>query len=302
MSHNHNHDHHNHFHRHSGSLTNIRWAFLLNLFFTIIEFVGGLLTNSVAILTDAIHDLGDTFSIGMSWYLEKYSKKERTTSFSYGYTRFSLLAALINVNILLVGSVLMLIKSIDRFMSPQVVHAEGMFLLSLLGITINGIAALKMKKGHTVNERVLMLHLLEDVLGWIAIFIGSIIMYFKEIPILDPILSISIALYIIYGAIKNLKKTLGVFLQGVPENLSIETIKEKIQEVKNVIEVHDIHIWSLDGDYNVLSVHIVINDNLPRELIIQVKSNVHKKLMELNIPHATLEIEFNSEKCHLENH
>ena len=181
-------------------------AFFLNLVFTIIEIFGGILTNSVAIVTDAVHDLGDTVTIGFSWYLEKISKKKRTKDFSYGYTRFSLLAAIININVLVLGSVFVLKESIERLISPEPCNAEGMMALGVLGVLFNGAAVLKLKKGHSENERVVMLHLLEDVLGWVAILIGAVVMYFADVPILDPILSISIACYILYGASKNLKR------------------------------------------------------------------------------------------------
>lgn len=292
---------HNHFHHHHES-SNIKTAFFLNFAFTIIEFIGGFLTNSVAIMTDAIHDLGDTFSIGMSWYLEKYSKKKRTSDYSYGYTRFSLLSALINVNILLIGSIIVAKESIERLLKPEEVNPEGMIALSILGIIVNGAAVFKMKNAHSLNEKVIFLHLLEDVLGWVAILTGSVVMYFKNIPILDPILSLLIATYIIYGAIKNLKTTSNVFLQGVPKNIDVEKIKKKIELNPDVLDIHDIHVWSLDGDYHVLSAHILVSNNLSSEAIIELKSKIHKQMAEEKIPHATLEIEYEGESCHLEKH
>jgi cobalt-zinc-cadmium efflux system protein len=288
---------HNHFHNHHHGSDNIKTAFFLNFTFTIIEFIGGYMTNSVAIMTDAVHDLGDSFSIGMSWYLEKYSKKKSTADFSYGYTRFSLLAALINVIVLLIGSFIVVKESIERLANPQEVNPEGMFLLSVLGIMVNGAAVYKMKNGNSLNEKVLRLHLLEDVLGWVAILIGSVILYFKDIPVLDPILSLSIAAYIIYGALKNLKITFSIFLQGVPESINIEAIKSNIETQANIINIHDIHVWSLDGDYHVLSAHILIDKNTSNQEVIDLKKKIHQLLSVEKIPHATLEIEYEGEQC-----
>jgi cobalt-zinc-cadmium efflux system protein len=294
-------ENHNHINLHNHSTKNIRFAFFLNFGFAIIEFIGGFLTNSVAILTDAVHDLGDSVSLGMSWYLENVSKRKKTKKYSYGYTRFSLLAALININILIIGSVLILKEAISRLYEPQEVDAKGMFLLSILGIIVNSAAVLKLKKGKTLNEKVVMLHLMEDVLGWVAIFIGSIIMYFKNIPILDPILSLFIAAYILFGAYKNLKKVLLIFLQGVPANIDLSAAENDIKKLPHVEDIHDIHLWSLDGDYHVFTAHIVFKKNTSNDIIIDTKRQIHQILSQHLIPHATLEIEFEGESCYLEH-
>mgnify|MGYP003987148945 FL=1 len=297
--HDHNHDH---IHHHHHSTDNIKMAFFLNLVFTIIEIFGGILTNSVAIVTDAVHDLGDTVTIGFSWYLEKISKKKRTKDFSYGYTRFSLLAAIININVLVLGSVFVLKESIERLISPEPCNAEGMMALGVLGVLFNGAAVLKLKKGHSENERVVMLHLLEDVLGWVAILIGAVVMYFADVPILDPILSISIACYILYGASKNLKRTLSIFLQGVPNGVNMEMVTKMIKQEANVLDVHDVHLWSLDGDYNVLTAHIIVPEETTMQDLACLKKEIHTKLKAYKIPHATLEFELYKENCHLEAH
>lgn len=293
---------HDHIHHHHHSTENIKVAFFLNLFFTIIEIIGGVFTNSIAIITDAVHDLGDTVTIGFSWYLERVSKKKRSVDFSYGYTRFSLLAAIININVLVIGSIWVLSESVGRLMSPEPCNVEGMIVLAILGVGFNGAAALKLKKGHSENERVVMLHLLEDVLGWVAILIGAIVMYFVDVPILDPILSISIACYILYGASKNLKRTLNIFLQGVPKDVDIEKITKMLTKETAVMGVHDVHVWSLDGDYNVLTAHVVVPEDTTMQQLADLKKIIHYKLQDYKIPHATLEFELQEESCHLENH
>ena len=211
------HSHHNH---HS-DIANIKLAFFLNLSFTIIEIIGGFLTNSMAILSDALHDLGDSLSLAMSWYLENYSKKGADKDFSYGYARFSLLGALINSIVLILGSVFILTKVIPRIFSPQAVSPEGMMYLAILGIIVNGIAVFKLRGGSSLNKDVVSWHLLEDVLGWIAVLIVSIILIYKDIPILDPLLSLLINIYILYNVISKLKKVLNVFLQRVPAGIEI---------------------------------------------------------------------------------
>lgn len=207
---------HDHEHGREG---NIKIAFFLNLFFTILEIIGGLWTNSMAILSDALHDLGDSISLGMAWYFEKYSQKGPDEFFSFGYARFSLLGALINSMVLIIGSILVLSRSIPRIFQPESVNAEGMLVFAILGIAINGLAAIRLRKGTSLNEKVVSWHLLEDVLGWIAVLAVSIALLFIDLPILDPILSILITLFVLFNVIKNIKAVMHVFLQGVPKNI-----------------------------------------------------------------------------------
>lgn len=156
---------HNHVHDHADESQRIGLAFILNFGFTIIEFIGGWLTNSTAIMADAVHDLGDTLSIGLAWFLGKLSNKSADSHFTYGYRRLSLLGALINGTVLLLGSLWILYEAIPRLTDPVMPHAQGMFWLAILGVTVNGFAAYKLRRGKTLNERVLNWHLLEDVLG-----------------------------------------------------------------------------------------------------------------------------------------
>ena len=291
----HNHSNHEH-HHHTGS-ENIKVAFFLNLSFTILEIVGGFWTNSMAILSDALHDLGDSLSLGVSWYLQNYSKKGPDYKFSFGYSRFSLLGALINSIVLLGGSVLILSRAIPRIFNPEPVNAKGMIAFAVLGIIINGVAVLRLRKGSSLNEEVVSWHLLEDVLGWVAVLIGSIILLFKDIPIIDPILSLGITIYILYNVVKNLKKVLKVFLQAVPEDISIEEIENLVEEKTEALSVHHTHIWTIEGERNMLSTHVIIPDRYNSEEIIKLKKSIRKLLNEKDIEHVTIEIEFESEEC-----
>ncbi|MEQ9231618.1 MAG: cation diffusion facilitator family transporter, partial [Cyclobacteriaceae bacterium] len=132
---------------------NIRVAFFLNLGFALIELVGGLLTNSVAILSDALHDLGDSLTLGASWYFAKLSTKERDKEFSYGYKRFSVLGALISSVVLLIGSIFIIVETIPRLLNPVQPDTGGMIILGIIGVVVNGIAALKLSHGHSLNEQ-----------------------------------------------------------------------------------------------------------------------------------------------------
>lgn len=261
------------------------------------ELVGGYLTNSIAVISNALHDLEDSLSLGTAWFLEKVAKKESTSHFSYGYKRFSLLAALINALVLLIGSIFLLTEAIPRLWNPEDSHAEGMIFIAVIGIIINTLAIYKVSGGKTLNEKVISWHLLGDLLGWIALFIASIVMVFTEITILDPILSILITLYIFWGVGKSLKSTALLFLQATPDSLDIKTVEDCLKEDKAVKGVHNTHLWSLDGESHVLSSHIVVDCGLSQGQSKSLKKRLKRKLSENNIAYSTLEIEFDDENC-----
>ena len=294
------HSTHSHGHSHGGD-GNIGLAFFLNLSFTIIELVGGILTNSIAIISDAVHDFGDSLSLALAWYFQKKSKKGSTYKYTYGYKRYSLLGAIITSVVLIVGSIYILSEAIPRLISPQETNAIGMFWLAILGIIINGAAVLRTRKAKSINERVVSLHLLEDALGWAAVLVGSTVMYFTGLTIIDPILSIAIAFYVLFNVIKNIKQILPILLQGTPVEIDLEHIIEELKEIEPINDVHDLHIWSLDDNYNVLTAHVSLKESVPMEQLVELKSKIRSVLYEEEVHHATIEFEAPNELCVFEN-
>ncbi len=288
---------HNHIHDDESSVNRIGWAFFLNVCFTIIEFIGGVLTNSTAIMADAVHDLGDSLSIGLSWLLAKLSNKPASTNFSYGYKRLSLLGSLINGIVLIIGSGWVLYQSIPRLIDPEMPVTEGMLALSIFGITVNGYAAFKLSKGKTLNEKVLNWHLLEDALGWVAVFIVSVVLMFVEWPILDPILAIGFTLFILFNVIRNVGTTLKLFLQGVPDKNLAEKIERKLKDVQEFQRFHHLHLWSLDGEHHVLTVHIELEGDVSLEDQRDLKRRLSQELAEFDLSHTTVEFELYDEPC-----
>ena len=284
---------HHHHHHDTG---NIKVAFFLNLSFTIIEIIGGLMTNSMAILADALHDLGDSLSLGISWFLEKVSEKKPDETFTFGYARFSLLAAFINSMVLIVGSTIILYHVIPRLLNPEPVEASGMLLLSILGIVMNGLAVLRLKKGSSMNEKVVTWHLMEDILGWVVVLVASIVLMFVDWPIIDPLLSLGLTLYILYNVVGNLKEIVGIFLQKTPSGVSKSELKQALEEELN-IHTHHLHLWSLDGEKTMLSLHLEVKDDLTTDELIEEKSRVRQWLNDHEIDHVTLELEFEKEFC-----
>jgi len=285
-----------HKHNHTSS-ERIGLAFLLNFVFTIIEFIGGWLTNSTAIMADAVHDLGDTLSIGMAWILGKSSDKSANSHFTYGYQRLSLLGALINGAVLTIGSVWILWEAVPRLFAPEMPHAQGMFWLAILGVAVNGYAAFKLSGGKTLNERILNWHLLEDALGWFAVLIVSVVLIFFEWPILDPVLSIVFTLYILINVVKNTYTTLKIFMQGVPDETLRPDVYKKMLSLDHVVDVHHLHLWSLDGEHHVLTAHLVLDIPLNTDIQHKIKYQLESTLSQYNFSHTTIEFEQPEEIC-----
>ena len=294
-------NHHEHGHHHSGDVEALGGAFLLNFIFTLIEIAGGLWTNSVAILADALHDAGDSLALLLAWYLQKASGKERDQRFSYGYGRLSLLAALINGVILLAGSIVVIVHVIPRLFEPQIVDATGMFWLALLGIAFNGFAFWRNRSSQSLNAKMVNWHLLEDVLGWTVVLAGSIVMHFGDYPWLDPLMALGVTLFILWNVFKSLGRVTKIFLQSNPEGVDLSAIENELRTLNNVEDIHDVHAWSLDGKYHVLSLHVVISQITDQESLVLLKNQIRDQLHKMGIEHSTIEFELPTEACVLEN-
>ena len=290
---------HNHVHGHSHDGGNIGVAFFLNLAFTVIELIGGLFTNSVAILSDAAHDFGDSLALGLAWYFQKLSRRGSSKQYTYGYKRFSLLGAVINSAVLIFGSVYILSEAIPRFFTPQATDANGMMILAGAGILVNGFAALRTRKASSVNERVVSLHLMEDVLGWAAVLIGSVVMRFTGFVVIDPILSILIACFVLSNVFKNVRQVLPILLQKIPSGIDREHITEVLGKITPIVGIHDLHIWSLDERDAVLTVHVVVSEALSAREVSVLKDEIRSVLENEGIRHVTIELETPGESCAL---
>ena len=275
---------------------NILFAFILNLAFSIFEFVGGAISNSVAIMSDAVHDLGDALSIGISYFLERKSKKKPDEKYTYGYIRYSVMGSVITTGILIAGSALVIYESIKRLINPVQVDYSKMIILAVIGVIVNFIAAYATREGDSLNQKSVNLHMLEDVLGWVVVLVGAIIMRFTDISLIDPILSICVALFILVNALKNLKLIIDLFLEKTPNGVDIADIKEHLMKIENIKDVHHIHAWSIDGNENLATMHIVANDN-DKDL----KKKIREELKEHGISHVTIELETQDEECSEEN-
>lgn len=286
--------------------TGLTIAFWLNLFLSAIEIAGGIFTNSTAIIADAFHDFMDAFAIGAAVVLEKVSQKKRSPNYSYGYKRFSLLSALCLCVFLLAGAVIMIVNAVQSFIHPHIVNSVGMWWLAVLGISVNGFAFFKLKKentaesAHSHNSKAVMLHLLEDVLGWVAVLIGAAVIYFTHWYWIDALLAIGIAMFISYNALNNLIEIMKVLLQAIPPGINLSELSQELCQIKGVNNIHDLHVWSLDGNYHIASLHAVCSIASVEE-----HSHIYDAILQIldkhSIQHPTIQIETTNTNCKLKN-
>jgi len=274
--HNHHHDH-----RATSGVSNLRTAFWLNLSFTLIELVGGWWTGSLAILSDALHDLGDSVSLALAWRLARLGERDGDHRYSYGYRRFTLLGALVNITLLVGGSVFVLSEAIPRLWRPESPDA----------------AALRLRHERSLNARTAAIHLLEDLLGWGAVLLVSLVLMIADVPVLDPALSIVISMFVLYGAGRYLYRAGRLFLQGVPPGIDFETLGQRLAGIDGVTAVHHTHLWSLDGEHHVFSTHLVVSQETSQAGVLTIKCAAREVLADLDIEHATIEIEYDCESC-----
>jgi cobalt-zinc-cadmium efflux system protein len=269
----------------------VRFAAFLNFAFTIVELVGGLWTNSLAILSDALHDFGDSIALLVSWLFERGAKRSPDDSHTFGYQRLSLFSALVSASILIGGSIVIIVQAIPRFFNPEPVNAFGMLGIAIIGITFNSAGFFLLKKGESLNEKVLSWHLLEDVLGWITILIGGIIIYFWKFYLIDPIMTVGLTVFILYNVSKNLREAINILLQGVPEHIDLEAVKADLKGIKGIIGMHDVHVWSMEGETGIFTAHVVLDDEALKEPPEQIKQIIKGALLKHHIEHSTIELE-----------
>ena len=247
-------------HHHKKAGQNLAFVFFMNLTFNIIVIIGGLATNSMAILADCIHDMSDTISIAFAWFLEHVAQKDSTDNYSYGYQRFSILGAVVISVFVIIMALVILSEAIPRLFSPEGVDAGGMLLVAIVGIIFKSISVYRLHDGETFNEKAILFHQLGDVFEWIAILILSLVLMFWDgAPYLDPFVSIGIALWLIFNLGRNLIRAVKVLLQKTPDNFDVDEFKAQILKIDGVNAIDDFHVWSLDGIDSVMTLKVDVD-------------------------------------------
>jgi len=273
----------------------IGWAFLLNLSFAAFELACGYFSGSLAILADAIHDAGDSLALALAFGFEHFAMRGRDDRYSYGYRRLSLLSAAVSSLLILAASGFVLFAVVKGGFHRDLPRTGIMMGAAALGLAVNGFAAWRLQRGRTQNEKVLTWHLVEDALGWGAVLIGAIIMWFRpDWAFIDPLLALLVTLFIVWNVLRTFRQSLRLFLQAWPENFSEADFRARVLAVPGVEALHDLHVWSLDGDQHVVSMHIVVKGAVNATT---VKSGIAESLRELGRFHLTVETESAGDLC-----
>ena len=268
------------------SSRNMTIAFLLNFSFAIIEFIFGLLFHSSAILADAVHDSGDAMAIGLSTLFEKISTKKEDREYTLGYKRYSLLGALLTSVILLVGSILVIVENVPKLFAPEKVNYDGMLILGIVAIVVNTAASRVVSHGHSHNESILSLHFLEDILGWVAVIVVSLILRFTDWYFLDPLLSLVIAGFILSKALPKFWENIQIFLDHVPSDVDLSQLYQEIAALENVRAITQLNVWTTDGLEKFAMLHICLeNPNLLAETQVVLR----QKLLAHGIAKVTIQ-------------
>lgn len=272
---------------HMSSSKNTFIAFLLNLSFSIIEFIFGWLFGSSAILADAVHDLGDALAIGSSAIMQTYANKPADRVYPFGYKRWNILAALLTSSILIIGSSLILVENIPNLFHPQPVNQDGMLVLGIIAVIINFLASRIVKNGHSHNESILSLHFLEDILGWLAVILVSIILQFTDWYFLDPLLSLCIAIFILSKALPKAWNNIKILLETSPEGVNLEEINKALLTLENVEEISKLNVWTMDGYEHCATVTVKLTNPAVAD---KTKAKIRNSLITFGIIQNTIEI------------
>lgn len=299
MGHHHGHSHgHNHSHSHTGNKKALLISFVLIASFMVVEIIGGLFTNSLALLSDAGHMLSDAASLGLSYFALRLGERKVSHDKTYGYKRFEIIAAALNGLTLVVVSVYIFYEAFQRFFTPQKVQSTGMLLISVIGLLVNIIAAWILMKGdkeENLNIKSAFLHVLGDLLGSVGAIAAALLILFFGWTIADPIASVIVGVLIIISGWRVIKESFQVLMEGVPEQIDLQQIKSALCKVPMVKEVHDLHVWTITSGYPVLTCHLTITNNaMHDEILKQSQQILHDQFA---IEHSTIQVEKDANGC-----
>ena len=270
-------------------------AFLLNSSFAIIEVIFGLSFNSSAVLADAVHDMGDALAIGLSTLLEKISNKKEDSRYTLGYKRYSLLGAILTSIILIIGSILVLWENVPKIFAPEPVDYNGMLALGIVAILVNLAASKVVSHGHSHNESILSLHFLEDILGWLAVILVSIVLRFTDWYFLDPLLSLLIAVFILSQSLPKFWDNIKILLDHVPTDVDLGQLYQELESLDNIQAIAQLNVWTTDGIDKYAMIHICIDDIEKSQ---QTRQAIHQLVKTYGIVSATIECDGSMEEHH----
>jgi cobalt-zinc-cadmium efflux system protein len=283
-------------HRENLNKKNLLAVTVLNLVITVTEVIGGIVSNSLALLSDAIHNLGDTFAVIIAYAASLIGKKDATEKKTFGYKRIEILAALLNSVVLIAITIFLFHEAYRRFLSPQPIKGLIMFVVAVIGFTANLIAVLLLKKEshQNLNIRAAYLHLLGDTISSVAVIVGSILVYFYRIFWIDPLVTVLIGLYIMKEAYGVLRETVDILMQATPSSFDLSAVVSEIEKHEEIDNVHHVHSWKLDDRQIHFECHVDLNKDLPVSDTDIIRIEIERMLQnKFGISHVTIQFEYN---------
>lgn len=293
MAHSHDHSHHGHSHTNNQKI--LWYSFLIISGYMVVEAVGGVLTNSLALLSDAGHMLSDAIALGIALLAFRFGRKQANAGKTFGYQRFEILAAALNGLTLILVAVWVIYEAIGRFVNPLPIQSTGMLIIATIGLIVNIVVAWMMFKGgdteENLNMRGAFLHVLGDLLGSVAAIIAALAVKFYGWAWADPLISVLVSILILKSGYGVLKEALHVLMEGTPKNLDMDAIRQNLLSQAEIANIHDLHLWSITSGQHVLTCHLVMREDLRISQVQELLHRLEKQLLAQGIQHVTLQTE-----------
>ncbi|MBV5277496.1 MAG: cation transporter [Campylobacteraceae bacterium] len=294
MEHHHNHEH-GHHHHHEVSGKNLLLTIILNVFITAAQIIGGVVSGSLALLSDALHNFSDVMALLIAWWANKVSSKESSDEKTFGYKRAEIIAALFNASVLAGIGIYLIVEGVAKFFHPESIDSDIVIYLAILGIVFNFASVLLIKEDakDNLNMKAAYLHMLSDVMTSVAVLIGGLAMKYFGAFWIDPVITIAIALYLIQTSFSLMRETTAILMQFSPKHLHVKEIEQVVLEFKEVENLHHLHIWRLNDKEIHLEAHVDFKENLALQEVTAIISQIEEELEEhFGITHVTLQAEF----------
>ena len=287
---------HNHHHHQDISGKNLLISSVLNFIITIVEIIGGLVSNSLALLSDALHNLGDTSAVFIAYMAHLISKKDYTDKKTFGYKRIEILAALFNAIVLIAITSYLFVEAFKRIQNPEPIRGKIMFVVAVIGLLANIFSVLLLKRDsrHNINVRAAYLHLLGDTISSVAVITGAVFIYFFGFFWIDPLITFIVGLYILKETWSVLKQAVEILMQGTPGDLDLARVKDSLESLTEIDNIHHVHAWNLNDNEIHFECHVDLNDDIRVSQTEKIKDKIHEILLnKFNITHVTIQYEYN---------
>lgn len=286
----HNYDH-SHYHSSNGTNKKIVGVFFLNVIIAIVELIAGVVSGSTTLISNFLHDFGDSVVMLLTYFFEKKSLKQRDDIYTYGYRRFSVLGAFINLFVLFVGSILIINFAVHTLFIEKIINEKIVIFISIVGLIVNLIAYIMFKNKKGITEEKIALNFKIDIISLLIILIANIVIWITKIYMIDSLLSIVFGIWILKEVFTNFKEIFYILMQAKPDDVDIEKVMDYLLSIDIIEDIHDLHIWSLDGEDYILSMHLVVSDSTTQEETLVLKENVKIGLEKFGLNHSTIETE-----------